>query len=280
MTAIILNGKQIATEIIADLKAKTALLPIAPKLVIVLVGTNDASRIYVRNKLKAAENAGISAQLLEFPDNVSLSALEERIKTLNTDPQVNGIIIQLPLPKHLPTSKLLAAINPLKDVDGFHPVNAGLLQNGDPEAFVPATARGVLALLEKSGIDFTGKNALVIGRSQIVGKPTAQLLLNCNCTVTIAHSKTQNLPNLLCQADIVVAACGQAKLIKAEWLKEGSVIIDVGINRLDGKLCGDVDFENAVEKVAYITPVPGGVGPMTVAMLLQNTYDAYLKQKA
>lgn len=279
MTARLLNGKELADKIKTQLKNKTALLNQAPKLAIILVGDNEASGIYVRNKLKAAKSTGIDARLFKFPSDVQTDKILQTIETLNTDSQTNGIIIQLPLPEHLPTQQLLAAITPEKDVDGFHPLNAGLLQNGNEKAFIPATARGIMALIDETTQNLKGKNALVIGRSRIVGKPVAQLLLNRDCTVTIAHSKTQNLPALTQTADIVVAACGQAEMVKADWLKDGAVVIDVGINRLQNRLCGDVDFANAVEKASFITPVPGGVGPMTIAMLLQNTYDAYLKQK-
>ena len=278
--SVVLNGKEIAASMIENIKNQTEKLHEKPTLAIILVGHNEASRIYVRNKCSAAQKAGLQAKLLEFEENVSAQTLKEKIQSLNLDSHIHGIIIQLPLPTHLPTQELLATVDPLKDVDGFHPLNAGLLQNNNPNAFAPATARGVMALLKETGVELEGKNALVIGRSQIVGKPVAQLLLHKNCTVTIAHSKTQNLPVLVQNADIVVAACGQPKMIKGDMLKKGAIVIDVGINRdSEGKLCGDVDFETAKDVASFITPVPGGVGPMTVAMLLQNTLEAYLKQK-
>ena len=188
-------------------------------------------------------------------------------------------MVQLPLPKQIDEKKILNLIDYQKDVDGFHPYNIGLLQSGSSDAVIAATPKGIILLLDEAKIDFTGKNALVIGRSQIVGKPIAMLLLNKNCTVTIAHSKTTGLESLINNADIIVAACGCPKLIKGSSIKNNAVIIDVGINRLNGKLCGDVDFDSAVEKASYITPVPGGVGPMTIAMLLENTYQAFLKQQ-
>ena len=188
-------------------------------------------------------------------------------------------MIQLPLPKGIDEKKVLNLINPDKDVDGFHPYNIGLLQNNSDNAVIAATPKGIIRLLENANIDFEGKNALVIGRSQIVGKPIAMLLLNKNCTVTVAHSKTKNIENLIQQADIIVSACGCPQMIKGQWVKKDAIIVDVGINRIEGKLCGDVDFESAKEKASYITPVPGGVGPMTIAMLLENTYQAFLNQQ-
>lgn len=277
--SIVLNGKEIAQEWMEKIKSQTEKLPLKPKLAIILAGSNEASRIYVKNKCLAAQNAGIEAKLIEFPENISARELKQKIEELNQDNSINGIIIQLPLPAHLPTQELLSTVCPEKDVDGFHPFNAGLLQNNSANAFIPATARAVLALIEKTGLNLEGKNAIVIGRSQIVGKPTAWLLLNHNCTVTIAHSKTQDIPAICHKADIVVAACGKANMIKGDWLKKGAVVIDVGINRYQGKITGDVDFESAKDVASFITPVPKGVGPMTVAMLLENTLEAYLKQK-
>lgn len=278
--SIVLNGKEIAEDILKSIKSETEKFKSTPKLVIILVGDNEASQIYVRNKCLAANKAGIEAKLLTFNANTAPEVLSAQIEQLNADQNVHGIIIQLPLPPAFDADALLSQVNPLKDVDGFHPLNAGLLQNNNPAAFAPATARAVMTLLEKTGINLSGKNALVIGRSRIVGKPVAQMLLNKNCTVTIAHSKTLDLPYLLQNADIVVAACGQPKMIKGNMLKKGAVVIDVGINRdSEGKLCGDVDFETAKDVASFITPVPKGVGPMTIALLLQNTLDAYLKQK-
>lgn len=278
MTAHILDGKALAENIRQELKAKIAKLPTLPHLAIIMVGNNPASIIYVRNKLKAAAEIGIQTSLHEFSAEISQQEIIDLIHTLNQDSSINGIMIQLPLPKHLNESEILKTISPQKDVDGFHPYNIGLLQSNDSQAMIAATPKGIMRLLEHTNVELSGKQALVIGRSQIVGKPIAMLLLNKDCTVTIAHSKTTNLQALIKNADIVIAACGCPEFIKGSWLKENSTIIDVGINHLDGRLCGDVEFSTAVEKAAIITPVPKGVGPMTIAMLLENTFEAYLKQ--
>lgn len=282
MTAKIIDGKMIAAQIRGELAQKTASDDgeDMPVLAVVLVGENEASRIYVRNKKKAAAEVGIGCEVLEFADTIGEHALLEVIGELNENPHVNGIIVQLPLPEHINPLHILSKIRPEKDVDGFNPYNAGLLACREPEAIVSATPRGILKLLESTGIELPGKHAVVIGRSNIVGRPVSMLLLNHDCTVSITHSRTENLPDIVRQADIVVAACGCAKLVKKDWIKDGAVIIDVGINRVDGKLCGDVDFDEVCEKASFITPVPGGVGPMTVAMLLENTYEAYKKQHA
>lgn len=280
MTANILNGKELALCIREKLKEQINLLPIKPSLAIILVGNNEASEIYVRNKIKASDEIGIETSVHILGDNIQQNELENLIANLNSDKNINGIMVQLPLPKHIDEQKILKLIDPKKDVDGFHPYNIGLLQNNSEETVVAATPKGIIRLLENANTDFEGKHALVIGRSQIVGKPIAMLLLNKNCTVTIAHSKTKNLAQLISQADIVVSACGCPKMIKGEWIKDGAIVIDVGINRIEGKLCGDVDFENAKEKASFITPVPGGVGPMTIAMLLENTYQAFIKQQS
>ena len=281
MTAQIIDGKKIASEIRADLAKKVEQLPgeVMPVLAVVLVGDNEASRIYVRNKQKAVAEVGIGCEVLEMNESIGENALLATIEELNENPHVNGIIVQLPLPEHINPLKILSAIRPEKDVDGFNPYNAGLLACKEPEAVVSATPKGILKLLQTTGIDLCGKHAVIIGRSNIVGRPAAMVLLNHDCTVTITHSKTVDLPSIVRQADIVVAACGCPNLVKKDWLKEGAVVIDVGINRVEGKLCGDVDFEDAKEKASFITPVPGGVGPMTVAMLLENTYEAALKQQ-
>ena len=279
MTANILNGKTLSEKIRQELREKILVESKKPCLAVVLAGDNEASQIYVRNKLKAAEEILIGTSLHLFDNNVTQEELEALISKLNQDKDVNGIMVQLPLPKQIDEKKILNLINPEKDVDGFHPYNVGLLQNNDSAAVLAATPKGIIRLLEEHNIEFEGKNAVVIGRSQIVGKPIAMLLLNKDCTVTIAHSKTSNLENLVKQADIVVSACGCPKLIKSSWLKKGAVVVDVGINRINGKLCGDVDFDEAKEVASHITPVPGGVGPMTIAMLLENTYQAFLKQK-
>ena len=280
MTAQILDGKKLAAEVRAELAHKVAALSgdNVPVLAVVLVGDNEASRIYVRNKKKAAAEVGIVCEVFEMSDTIGEQALLAVIDELNENPHVSGIIVQLPLPAHINPLKILAAIRPQKDVDGFNPYNAGLLACREPQAVVSATPKGILRLLQSTGMDLAGKHVVVIGRSNIVGRPAAMLLLNHDCTVTITHSHTRNLPELTRQADIVVAACGCPKLVKKDWIKFGAVVIDVGINRLDGKLCGDVDFEQVKEIASYITPVPGGVGPMTVAMLWENTYEAALRQ--
>lgn len=281
MTAHIIDGKSIAKQIRDNLKSKIGInnSAISPTLAVILVGDNEASQIYVRNKKKAADEIGINCQILELSSSIGENALLEVIEQLNTDENIHGIIVQLPLPKHIDALKILSKINPLKDVDGFSPYNTGLLSYNDPNAFISATPKGILELLKSTGTELAGKHAVIIGRSNIVGKPVSMLLLNNDCTVTITHSKTKEIASIIRTADIVIAACGQAKLVKSDWIKEGAIVIDVGINREDGKLCGDVDFENVKEKAAYITPVPGGVGPMTIAMLLSNTYEAFCLQK-
>ena len=280
MTAQIIDGKKIASEIRADLARKVEQLSgeVMPVLAVVLVGDNEASRIYVRNKQKAAAEVGIGCEVLEMNEGIGENALLATIEELNENPHVNGIIVQLPLPEHINPLKILSAIRPEKDVDGFNPYNAGLLACKEPEAVVSATPKGILKLLQTTGIDLCGKHAVIIGRSNIVGRPAAMVLLNHDCTVTVTHSKTVDLPSIVRQADIVVAACGCPNLVKKDWLKEGAVVIDVGINRVEGKLCGDVDFDDVSKKAAYITPVPGGVGPMTIAMLLENTVTAFAQQ--
>lgn len=275
---IVIDGKELANRLQDELKSKISKSGIAPVLAVVMVGNNEASSIYVRNKEKAAQKVGIDCKILHFSENISQEELCLHVAKLNNDESINGIIIQQPLPAHLNIFELLCLISPQKDVDGFSPINLGLLTVNSPSAMLSATPRGVMALLKETRVDLEGKNALVIGRSNIVGKPMAQMLLNANCTVTIAHSKTKNLSELVSRADIVVVACGVPKMLKAEWVKEGAIIIDVGINRVDGKLCGDVDFEKVKMKASFITPVPGGVGPLTVTMLLQNTYEAWCNQ--
>ena len=281
MTAEIINGKEIAAQIREELKEKIKGLEHAPKLAIVLAGHDGPSEIYVKNKQKAALEVGIETILYTFEDDVSQEELENLVLRLNADDSVNGILIQLPLPEGIDEEKLLSIVQPIKDADGFHPYNAGLLQNKSKQCTTAATPKGALRLIKTTGIDLKGKNALVIGRSNIVGKPMAMLLLNEDCTVTIAHSKTKDLKTLCANADVVVSATGRSKMVKGDWLKKGAVVIDVGICRDEnGKLCGDVDFDEAKEVAAFITPVPGGVGPMTIAMLLENTFEAYLKQHA
>lgn len=278
MTAEIIDGKKIANEILADIKEQTASLQNAPKLAIVLVGNDDASLIYVRNKQKAAAQAGILTELHHLEDTTSQKTILELIDKCNQDDLVNGIIVQLPLPKHLNTNEIINRISPQKDVDGFHPYNTGLLQNNEEPYFIAATPLGIMTMLKTVTPSLSGKNVVLIGASLIVGRPLATLLLNQECTVTVTHIHTQNIKELTTNADILVAACGVANMVKKDWIKDKAVLIDVGINRENGKLCGDIDFEDVKEKALAITPVPGGVGPMTVAMLLQNTYRAYLLQ--
>lgn len=279
MTAQIIDGKQIAADIREKLKQKIARLPVAPQLAIVLVGNDEPSLIYVRNKQKAAAQIGLQSQLYHMDEDTSEEELLNVIAKLNADKQINGIIVQLPLPKQLNTNRIINAISPLKDVDGFHPYNTGMLQNNEQPYFIAATPLGVMKLIKSVNQNLSGKNVVLIGASLIVGRPLATLLLNQECTVSITHAQTKNIKELTTKADILVAACGVAKLVKADWIKENAILIDVGINRDGGKLCGDIDFEDVKEKAGAITPVPGGVGPMTIAMLLSNTVDAYLLQQ-
>lgn len=279
MTAQIIDGKQIAADIREKLKQKIARLPVAPQLAIVLVGNDEPSLIYVRNKQKAAAQIGLQSQLYHMDEDTSEEELLNVIAKLNADKQINGIIVQLPLPKQLNTNRIINAIFPLKDVDGFHPYNTGMLQNNEQPYFIAATPLGVMKLIKSVNQNLSGKNVVLIGASLIVGRPLATLLLNQECTVSITHAQTKNIKELTTKADILVAACGVAKLVKADWIKENAILIDVGINRDSGKLCGDIDFEDVKEKAGAITPVPGGVGPMTIAMLLSNTVDAYLLQQ-
>ena len=278
MTAEIIDGKAIAESLRNRLAEKIAGWQGKPYLAVILVGSDPASIIYDRNKQKAAQALGMACDIYHLPEETAEADLLELIGRLNNERKVNGILVQMPLPKHINAAKVIETIAHEKDVDGFGPYNAGLLHENDPRAMVAATPKGILYLLEHSVGDLSGKHAVIIGRSNIVGRPLASLLLNHHCTVTIAHSKTVNLPALTRQADIVVAACGCPKMVKGDWIREGAAVIDVGINRIDGKLCGDVDFDEVREKAAFITPVPGGVGPMTIAMLLDNTCQAYLNQ--
>lgn len=278
MTAKIIDGKKIADQILEDIKKGVAALAQRPKLAIILVGNDEASLIYVRNKQKAAATAGIIAEFHHLNDTVSQADILKLIDRCNQDDTINGIIVQLPLPEHLSANEIINRISPQKDVDGFHPYNTGLLQNNEEPFFVAATPLGIMKMIEKHCSDLSGKNVVLIGASLIVGRPLATLMLNQECTVTITHIHTKNIKELTAKADILVAACGVAKLVKKDWIKEGAILIDVGINRENGKLCGDIDFDDVKDKASAITPVPGGVGPMTVAMLLQNTYRAYLLQ--
>ncbi len=278
MTAEIIDGKEMARRVREELAQKTALLKHKPHLAVVLVGNDEASLIYDRNKQRAAQEIGMECVIHHLPEDISQKELTALIDELNAAKKVNGIIVQMPLPAHLNAEEVLRHIVPEKDVDGFGVYNAGLLMTNSPEAIIAATPKGILRMLKSVYTDLSGKYAVIIGRSNIVGRPLAALLLNNNCTVTVVHSKSENIEELTRCADIVIAACGKARLVKKEWLKPGAVVIDVGINRVNGKLAGDVDFDDVLGTAGYITPVPGGVGPMTVAMLLDNTLEAYIRQ--
>jgi methylenetetrahydrofolate dehydrogenase (NADP+)/methenyltetrahydrofolate cyclohydrolase len=277
MPATLIDGKSLAAAERAALKSRLAALAargVRPGLAAMLAGDDPASRVYVRNKARACEETGVRSEVHEFPRDVSEGALLERIAQLNASRTVHGIVLQLPLPRHLNAERILPAISPAKDVDGFHAANLGALLQGHPK-FVPGTPAGVMRILEHAGIALAGKQAVIVGRSSIVGKPLALLLLQKDATVTICHSKTADLAAVTRQADVLVAAAGRAKLITAPMVKRGACVIDVGINRMaDGKLCGDVDFDAVKEIAGSITPVPGGVGPMTRAMLLANVIEA------
>ncbi|MBI3605725.1 MAG: bifunctional methylenetetrahydrofolate dehydrogenase/methenyltetrahydrofolate cyclohydrolase FolD, partial [Nitrospirae bacterium] len=272
--------KKISLEIRNEIAVKVREITsrgIVPGLATVLVGDNPASQVYVRNKKKSALEAGMHSELHELDKNTTEEELLKLIDFLNRDPKIHGILVQLPLPKHLDERKIIHAISPGKDVDGLHPVNAGKLATGEP-GFVPCTPLGVMKLLEYMKVETRGVSAVVLGRSNLVGKPLAFLLLQKDATVTVCHSRTAHLAEVVKKADIVVAAVGRAKMVTEEMIKPGATVIDVGINRLpDGKLAGDVDFEKVSEKAGLITPVPGGVGPMTIAMLLLNTLESAKK---
>lgn len=287
MAALILDGKPLAEQIQAEIQGRVAQLVEAtgkkPKLAAVLVGEDPASQVYVRNKEKACAKVGIASQLVRLPESTTQEEMMKTIHQLNVDDTVSGILVQLPLPGHLDATPVLDAIDPLKDVDCFHPVNVGMLSQGRPR-FLPCTPHGVVQILHRSGIEIAGKHVVILGRSEIVGKPLAMMLVQkesttcgksaANATVTLCHSRTQNLADLTREADIVVAAIGQAKFLTADMVKPGAVIIDVGINRTDEGLVGDVDYQGLVDVASAITPVPGGVGRLTVTMLLENTLQA------
>lgn len=276
MTARIIDGKSIAKELRESLAPRVAALKeqgITPGLTVIVVGDDPASVIYVRNKERACVKLGMNSQVLRFPAETTQEEILNTVRLLNQDDSVHGILVQLPLPRHIDEQAVLRAIDPDKDVDGFHAMNAGRLMNGEP-GFVACTPKGVMRLLEVSGVELDGKNAVVVGRSNIVGKPMALLLLQKNCTVTIAHSHTKDLTAVTRSADILVVAVGRAGFITGDMIKPGAAVMDVGINRVDGKVVGDVDFESAKEVASCITPVPGGVGAMTIAMLMENTVEA------
>lgn len=268
----IMDGKALASEIRAELKMQIEKCERKPGLAVVIVGDDPASRIYVRNKIKACGELGIRSYAYELPATSSQKEVEDVLDKLAADKDVDGILLQLPLPKHLDGDAATSHIPFEKDVDGFSPKNLGLLMQ-NKQRVAACTPSGVMKLLEKEGIELTGKHAVVIGRSETVGKPMAMLLLNANATVTVCHSKTKNLAQICQNADILVASVGRAGFVTADMVKEGAIVVDIGINRDEnGKLCGDVDFEGVKDKVSYITPVPGGVGPMTITMLMYNTY--------
>ena len=279
--ATILNGKQVAAEIRAELKTRAEALRkdgVVPCLAVLLAGDDPASKIYVRNKKRACEEIGIESRELLFPENVTEEELIAQIRALNEDAAVDAMLVQLPLPKHIDEARVLAEIAPEKDADGFHVVNAGRLFTGQTSV-LPCTPAGCMELLRRANVEFSGKHAVVVGRSNIVGKPMAMLLLNEHCTVTVCHSRTKDLARFTRDADILVAAVGRPGMITGEMIKPGAAVIDVGINRLDnGKLMGDVDFASAEPVAGAITPVPGGVGPMTIAMLMQNAILAAEKR--
>ncbi len=278
----LINGKEISAEVKAEVAKETAELKetkgLGVGLAVIIVGNDPASRVYVNNKKKACEAVGFRSFEYALDENTTQEQLLELVDTLNKDSSVNGILVQLPLPKHIDEKTIINAISPDKDVDAFHPVNVGHIMIGD-YTFLPCTPAGVMRLIESTGTDVAGKQCVVIGRSNIVGKPQAMLLLHKNGTVTICHSKTKNLKEICLGADILVVAVGRANFVTGDMIKEGAVVIDVGMNRLEnGKLCGDVEFESAEKKASFITPVPGGVGPMTIAMLMKNTLTAAKKQ--
>ena len=282
MTAQIISGTQLASQIKSNVAQQISQYVAqgkrAPGLAVILVGADPASQVYVGSKRKSCAEIGITSKSYDLPETTTEQALLKLIKELNQDNTVDGILVQLPLPKHIDSTKVIEQISPEKDVDGFHPYNVGRLCQRIP-TLRACTPYGVMKLLETTGISFYGKHAVIVGASNIVGRPMALELLLAGCTVTVTHRFTEDLASHIRQADILVVAVGKPKFIKGEWIKEGAVVVDVGINRLEGKLVGDVEFDIAAQRAAYITPVPGGVGPMTVAMLMQNTLSAYKKQQ-
>ena len=279
--AILIDGKALAAKLQGEVAEKTARLTeetgVVPGLVVIIVGENPASQVYVRNKERSAIAAGFRSEVVRLPETIQQHELLELIEQYNQDPLWHGILVQLPLPKHIDDEAVLLAIDPAKDVDGFHPLNMGRLWAGNP-VMVPSTPAGIMEMFKAYGIELEGKRAVVIGRSNIVGKPMAQLLLAKNATVTLTHSRTHHLAKIVKTADILVVAIGRAKFVTADFVKEGAVVIDVGMNRDEnGKLCGDVDYEAVAPLASHITPVPGGVGPMTITMLMEQTYEAAVR---
>ena len=278
-----IDGKAVSMKRKELLKAKIDLLKQEnkriPQLVVIIVGDNQASHTYVKNKEKGCQYVGMKSKIIRYNASISQDELLVEIHRLNNDCDVDGILVQLPLPDHINAQALINAIDPSKDVDGFHPYNASQLFLGY-DCFIPCTPKGLMVLLDEINYDLTGKEVVIVGRSNIVGKPASILALQRNATVTIAHSKTKNLKEVCQRADVLIAAVGRAKMINEEYIKDGAVVLDVGINRDENnKLCGDVDYDRVKDHASYITPVPGGVGPMTIAMLLENTYEAYMKRE-
>ena len=274
--AKLIEGKIVAQKILENISDEILFLDKKPSLAVIIVGEDPASKLYVNLKKKKAQELGISSQVIEMPEDVSEQELLDKIDYLNNDSNVNAILVQMPLPKHINPVKVIEKINPLKDVDCFHPYNIGRIATGNKPYVYPCTPKGIIRLFEYYDIKIEGKNVVVVGRSNIVGRPLAQMLLNENATVTICHSKTQNLSAYTSKADILISAAGVRGLIKKDMVKDGAVVIDVGMNKTEeGKLCGDVDFWEVEKKAAYITPVPGGVGPMTICSLMANTLDLF-----
>lgn len=277
MVAVIIKGNEVAEKKRAQLTEEVVKLKeqgIVPGLAVILVGEDPASRSYVKGKEKGCEQVGIYSELIELPETITEERLLAEIDRLNGDDRINGILVQLPLPKHIEEKAIIERISPEKDVDGFHPISVGRMMTGQ-DTFLPCTPHGIVELVKETNLDISGKHVVVIGRSNIVGKPVGQLFLNENATVTYCHSKTQNMKELSKLADILIVAVGRPKMITSDYIKEGAVVIDVGVNRLEtGKLCGDVDFDNVLDVAGYITPVPKGVGPMTITMLLHNTVES------
>ncbi|AKG04332.1 bifunctional methylenetetrahydrofolate dehydrogenase/methenyltetrahydrofolate cyclohydrolase [Salimicrobium jeotgali] len=276
MAAEIIYGSELAQEIRSELKSEVETLNgqgIHPKLSVIIIGDDPASKSYVRGKQKASNKIGMDADLWEYDSTITEPELLNKIEELNNEKSVHGILVQLPLPEHIEDQKVIEAISPEKDVDGFHPISIGKMMTNQ-ETFLPCTPHGIIVMMERAGIELEGKHAVILGRSNLVGKPVGQLLLNKNATVTYCHSKTEDAQNITKQADILIVAIGKPSVISAEDIKSGAVVIDVGVNRVDGKLTGDVDFESVKEKASYLTPVPKGVGPMTITMLLHNTIEA------
>lgn len=273
----ILDGKKLREKILDELKLKVESFTQKPSLVVILVGENPASKIYVNNKKKTAENLGINSEVINYPSDITEQELLDKIEELNNDKNVTAILVQLPLPSHISKENVINAISPSKDVDGFTPYNFGKLFSGSEPVVYPCTPKGILLLLDEYGIKLEGKHAVIVGRSNIVGRPLSQMLLNRNATVTVCHSRSENLSDIIKTADIVVSAAGK-NVIKGEMLKSGCVVVDVGIFKDEnGKTRGDVDFETASQVASYISPVPGGVGPMTIASLMLNTVELYVK---